>query len=390
MSAALTLDERDELAASARALLDRESSSSRVRTMIYTADGADPALTRQMAQLGWLGLLVPDSHGGAGAGIAEVVVVAEELGGHLTPGPFLASAVLATSALVLAGRDEQQARWLPGLAAGDATGTAALTGPSGRLECDLIDVTIRHDGAGLRLDGVAGFVPDAHLADILVIAARDDDRVRLVLVERGAVGLTVEPTPTIDRTRRLATVTLDGITIASDALLGGDAPGSGPPVPGAIDVIDALVDRALVVLAADAAGAARSVLALAVEYAKQRVQFGRPIGSFQAVKHTLANMFVRTEAALAAVEGAAEALDSDPATARRAVAVAASYARDAAVRVAGDAVQVHGGIGFTWEHDCHLYLKRTTLDAALLGDSATHRERLAALVLADAREAGRI
>ncbi len=317
MSAALTADERDELAASARALLDRESTSARVRELI-AGDGFDPALTRQMAQLGWLGLLVPEAHGGAGAGLAEVVVVAEELGGHLTPEPFLASAVLATSALVLAGDDEQRDRWVPPLMAADATGTAALTGPSGRLEHDLIDVVVRDDGGRVQLDGIAGFVPDAHLAQVFVVAARDGARVRLALVEGGAAGLTIEPAPTIDRTRRLATVRLERVAVEPSAFLGSDD---------SANVIDALVDRALVVLAADAVGAAKAALALSVEYAKQRVQFGRPIGSFQAVKHMLANMFLRAEAATAAVEGAAEALDADPTIASRSVAVAASYAR---------------------------------------------------------------
>ncbi len=380
MSAPLTTDERDELAATARAFLDRASSSARVRELIADDSGIEVALTAQMAQLGWLGLLVPEADGGAGAGLAEAVVVAEELGGHLTPGPFFSSAVLATSALVLAGDDRQRARWLPALMAADATGTAALTGPSGRLDHDLLDVAVGDDGGRVHLDGVAGFVPDAHLAQVFVVAARDGDHTRLVTVERGATGLTVEPAPTVDRTRRLATVRFERVAVAADAFLGGREDRA--------DTIDALVDRALVLLAADAVGAARAVLALSVEYAKERVQFGRTIGSFQAVKHMLANMFVRAEAASVAVEGAAEAVDADPASARRSVTVAASYARDAAVQVAGDAVQVHGGIGFTWEHDCHLYLKRTTLDAALLGDSAVHRERLAAIVLEDAREGG--
>jgi len=369
----MNLEERDELRASAKAMLDRSAPTARVRELLDDPAGFDPALWRDMGGLGWLGLLVPEIHGGAGAGLGEVVVIAAELGAHLTPGPFLASAVLATSALVMGASAEEQARWLGPLATGEAIGTVALSGPSGRLGDDALGVRSSDDGPSLRLDGTAGFVPDAHIADFVVVAATDGRARRLGLVETANAGVEVRPTPTIDHTRRLSQVNFDDVVVDATATIDGE-------------IYDQLVERAATVLAADGCGAAREILTRAVEYAKQREQFNRPIGSFQAVKHMLADMYVLSEAASVAVEGAAQALDMQSDAAPRVAAIAASYARDAAERVAGDAVQVHGGIGFTWEHDCHLFLKRTQLGAALCGDTATHRSRLAGLLLDAARD----
>jgi alkylation response protein AidB-like acyl-CoA dehydrogenase len=369
-----TSEERDELRRSAAATLDRRSPTAAARELLADPTGHDPDVWTEMAALGWLGLLVPERHGGAGAGLVEASIVSEELGRRVVACPFLGSAVLATSALVLGAEPAQQERWLPSLATGDAIGAAALTGATGRLDPSLPGVVLRRDGNRVHLDGTVAFVPDAHVADVLVIAARDaGGDTELAVVERSTPGLTVEPTPTIDGTRRLATLQLAGVTLDDTALIPGE-------------VIGPVIERGVVVLAADGVGAAREVLDRSVAYAKERVQFGRPIGSFQAVKHMLANMFVRTEAASVAVEGAADAIDCGAENASRLAEVAGSYARDAAVQVAGDAVQAHGGIGFTWEHDCHLFLKRTQLGAALLGDPSAHRERLAALMLAAAHE----
>jgi alkylation response protein AidB-like acyl-CoA dehydrogenase len=366
---ALSAEERNELRDSARALLGRESSSARVRALLDDPLGHDPVLWRQMAELGWVGLLVPERFGGMGAGFGEVAVIAGELGRHLTASPFLAGAVLATSVLVLAGSDEQRARWLPGFADGTHLGTVALTGPTGRPDPELVGVTETPAGERIRLDGMAAFVPDAPVADVVFVAALAGETVSFFEVARDSPGVSVEPMASIDHTRRLASVSLDGVVVEGTARLPGG------------DVSDALLDRAVTVLAADGVGGATRVLELSVEYAKQRVQFGRPIGSFQAIKHKLADMFVRTQSASVAVEAAADALDDDPDSARRLTAIAGSSARDAFVSVAGDAVQTHGGIGFTWEHDCHLFLKRAQLDAAWFGDTAAHRERLAAAVL---------
>jgi alkylation response protein AidB-like acyl-CoA dehydrogenase len=279
--------------------------------------------------------------------------------------PFLSSAVLCCTALSVGGDDAQQRRWLPALASGQARGAVALTGGSGRP--GFVDVQAVQDRDGVLLRGTAGFVLDGAEADLLVVAALPGPE--LFVVQGGQAGVEAAGLLRVDRTRRLASVVLRDVRVPDSARL----PRSG-------EALAATYDRGCVALAADALGAARRALDMAVGYARQREQFGRPIGSFQAIKHKLADMYLLVQGAALAVEGAAGALDAGR-DARRPVAVAASYAREAAVKVTGDAIQVHGGIGYTWEHDCHRLFKRAKLDEALLGDPSAHRERLAALVL---------
>jgi alkylation response protein AidB-like acyl-CoA dehydrogenase len=367
---------REALRAAARSLLARASSRERVRELLDDPLGFDPKLWEQMADLGWLGLLVPENDGGAGAGFGEVAVVLEELGRTLTPSPFTASAVLATSALVLAGNADQRSRWLAPLAAGDRIATVALTGPTGRYAADDVAVRASSEGGGWRLEGSAAFVPDAGVADVLVVRARTEDGEGLFLVDQDARGVTVEPTPTVDHTRRLATVRFSAVGVDETERIGPDD---------AAPIAAMLFDRAVIALALDAAGGAARILELTVEYVNQREQFGRPVGSFQAVKHKCADMLVWSQGATAAAEHAADVLDLDPDGSGEAAAVAGSYALDAFAHVAGDAMQAHGGIGFTWEHDCHLFLKRAKLDQQLFGDPAFHRDRLARLRLAGSR-----
>jgi len=369
------LDARDGLRDAARSLLGRESSSERVRALLDDPVGFDPKLWEQMADLGWLGLMVPETDGGEGAGFGEVAVVLQELGRQLTPSPFLASAVLATSALILGGDEAQRREWLPALAAGDRIATVGLTGRSGRYTADFVEVTATQTDDGWTLDGVTAFVPDAGVADLLVVRARSRQGELAVLVDPEGPNVRVEPTPTVDHTRRLATVHFDGVCVPGTAELG---------AIGAASIVRALLDRATIALALDAAGGAARILEFTVEYVKQREQFGRPVGSFQAVKHKCADMLVWSQGATAAAEHAADIVDSDPAAVEEVAALAGSYALDAFARVAGDAMQAHGGIGFTWEHDCHLFFKRAKLDQQLYGDPATHRDRLARMRIAGA------
>jgi alkylation response protein AidB-like acyl-CoA dehydrogenase len=363
----------DEFRASVREVL-KQASAARGPQPVWAPEAVDGFAAKQAASLGWTGLLVEERWGGAGAGMGEAVVVAAELGAHLTPVPFLSSAVLVATALSAGGSDEQRGRWLPALASGQIRGAAALTGPTGRTSAGLVDVQATEDDGGVRLRGASGFVLDGAGADLLVVAARrpgvpDPD---LFVAEGGSAGLEATELLSIDRTRQLASVVFRDVHVPASACL-----------PRSAEAIAAMSDRGSVVLAADALGAARRALDMAVGYARQREQFGRPIGSFQAIKHKLADMYVLVQGAALAVEGAAGALDAGQ-DARRLVAVAASYARDAAVRVTGDAIQVHGGIGYTWEHDCHRLFKRAKFDEAFLGDPSVHRERLAALVLDEA------
>jgi alkylation response protein AidB-like acyl-CoA dehydrogenase len=342
---------------------------------VWEAETPDPATVAQAAELGWTGLLVDERHGGAGAGMLEAVVVAEEVGAHLSPLPFLSSAVLAATALSVGSNAAQQDRWLRGLAAGSLRATVAVTGRSGRTALDLLDLRASEDGSEIVLTGDAGFVLDAADAQVLLVAARPavGSGPALFAVEAGTPGVEISEQLSVDRTRQISTVTFRDVRLAGSARL-----------PLAAEALTAVQQRGAVALAADAVGAARRALDMSVEYAKQREQFGRPIGSFQAIKHKLADMYLLVQGAALAVEGAARALDAGQ-DASRLVAVAGSYARDAATRVTGDAIQVHGGIGYTWEHDCHRLFKRAKFDELYMGDPATHREALARLVLASRR-----
>ncbi|HEY3258765.1 MAG TPA: acyl-CoA dehydrogenase family protein [Pseudonocardiaceae bacterium] len=354
---------RDEFRSSVRAALRKISGS---HAPVWQNEAVDASAVAQAASLGWTGLLVDDRLGGAGAGMLEAVIVAEELGAHLSPLPFLSNAVLAVTALSVGGSRAQQERWLPGIASGELRATVALTGPGGRPDLDLVDVRASEDRGSLLLSGEAGFVLDADGADLLIVGARSlGEPLELFAVENGSSGIEITELLGVDRTRRVSTVVFRDVRVDASARL----PFGGP-------ALDAVRQRASVALAADATGAARRALDMAVEYAKQRVQFGRPIGSFQAIKHKLADMYLLVQGAVLAVEGAARALD-EGLDASRLVAVAGSYAYDAATTVTGDAIQVHGGIGYTWEHDCHRLFKRTKFDELYLGDPATHRETLA-------------
>lgn len=366
-------EELNELRGELRRLLSHKCTSTRVREIAFTGDGMDASLWSDLAEFGCAGVLVPEEHGGIGAGMVTACAFAMELGAHLAPVPFLTSAVLVPAALTLGQAEPLARRWLPELAAGRRFGTVALTGPSGRATLSP-DVRATAEGDGLLLNGMAGFVPDAGIADLMIVAVRAENGPVVAAVELPAAGVSVEPLVIHDRTRRLSHVRFHDVRVDRGELLASGA--------AAAELLEALYLRAGAVRAADAAGGARRVHEMAVAYAKERRQFGRPIGSFQAVKHKLADMHVRVEGASAAAIGAAEALDTlPPAEARRRVALTTSFALEAYVSVAGDAIQVHGGIGYTWEHDCHLFFKRAQLDEALLGDAAWHREQAAAAIL---------
>jgi alkylation response protein AidB-like acyl-CoA dehydrogenase len=361
----LDRDDRRALRAAARDLLDRWSSSEAVRA---TEDGdrrIDPQAWRRIAEAGWTGLLVDEEHGGAGAGLSAAVEVLQESGAHTTPGPYLSTGVLFP-AVVGAAVTPVVADLLSRIAEGTAVGAVAVGIGGGRLRGDTWSVTAEAAGDGVRLTGRARLVLDAPVADVFAVFARGSDGLVLALVD--ATATRVEEFPSIDRSRLLGDVELDSVEVAADAVLArGDAAG---------ELLDRLVDVGTVAFAADGIGAASRAQDMSVEYAKQREQFGRPIGSFQAIKHKLADMYVIVAAGQAAVEKAAEAWDADAGAARIAVASVGTYCRKGASKVVGDALQTHGGIGFTWEHDCHLLLKRAKFAEAYLSDGWAQRERL--------------
>ncbi|CAM3552983.1 acyl-CoA dehydrogenase family protein [Tsukamurella ocularis] len=337
--------ELDDLAAAVRSVIDRRWSPAALRAAIDTPEGYDRGLWSVLCeQVGVAALAVPEEHDGVGAGVRALQVVAEELGRHLIPSPFLGSAVLATILLAETG----EAELLAGLASGERIAAVAFAGD------DFADrpVTVV-DG---RLSGTARLVLDGDLADDLLVVAGDE----LYLVDGAAAPR--RHTPSMDPTRRFAEVDLDG----APARRVGD---------GARAALDRALDVACAALTAEQAGAAAQALATTVEYAGNRVQFGRPIGSFQALKHRMADMFALVESARSAAIAAGEALDRGDAGAALAVATAKTYCSEAFSAVAAEMIQLHGGIGITWEHDAHLYFKRAHSSSQLFGDPAHHLAR---------------
>ncbi|MFI0407447.1 acyl-CoA dehydrogenase family protein [Actinomadura sp. 3N508] len=358
-------EEQRELRDALRRFFADRSPSGEVRRLMRTAQGYDPGMWALMAeQLGLQSLAVPEEHGGAGYGMRELAVVFEEMGRAVACAPFLA--VVTAAAALEAGDGGHDL--LAGIADGSVIATLAVAEEDGRW--DLGSVQTVFEGGVLR--GTKSFVVDGHVADLLLVAARDGDGVGLYAVAGDEGGVVREPLPTVDQTRKLARVAFDGALARR--------------VGGAEAVARAL-DVGAVALAAEQLGGAQKTLDMTVEYAKVRHQFGRPIGSFQAIKHRCADMFVLVESARSAVLNAAAAADERPEELPAAAALAKAYCSDAFFHTAGEAIQLHGGIGFTWEHDAHLYFKRAQGSRQLFGAPERHRERLAALAITGASAA---
>ena len=367
----LSNDERDELRSTARSLLARESSSERVRATIVEPAGFDRALWDTMTELGWTTIHVPADRGGAGSGYGDLAVVLHELGRSITPSPFLASAVLATGALLLADLGGVAGELLASLTSSASLGSVAFASTNGSYDVGHLTTTWRSDAGALRLNGAAGFVLDADVTDVLLVAARDEQgTVAAVAVDTTGPGMRVERAATVDETRRLFTVSFDDVSVAAERML------CEPGAPAAA-LFDRVLALGVIAAACDAAGVAEQALERASEYAKERVQFGKPIGSFQAVKHHCADMAIAVEASRAATRAAANALDGDRSDWSTTAAITSSYVGPACAHACALALLVHGGVGFTWEHDSHLFVKRVKLDECLFGTPAWHRRRLA-------------
>ncbi len=360
-------EEQDFLRETARRFLSDKAPSERVRELMDDEAGYDAALWAEMAAMGWHGMAIPEAFGGAGFTFLELSVLLEEMGRSLLPAPFLASVVLAANTLLAAGSDEQKKRVLPGIASGETIATLALTEPNGRWDADGVEATARQDGDGWVLEGTKSFVLDGHVADMLIVAARDADGLALFLVPAEASGLTVTPLETMDQTRRMAEVRLDGVAVGADDRL----------AVGGWDVLERVLEIAAVALALEQVGGAQAALEMAVAYAKERMQFGRPIGSFQAIKHKCADMLVATESAKSAAYYAAWAVSEGNDEVPIVSHLAKSYCSEAYFHTAAENIQIHGGIGFTWEHDAHLYFKRAKSSELLFGDPTHHRALLA-------------
>jgi alkylation response protein AidB-like acyl-CoA dehydrogenase len=359
-------DEQQAIRETAKSFLASRFKSERIREIAASEDGLDAAGWQEMAELGWAGLALPEEWGGQGLGIVELAVLFEELGYALAPSPLFSNTVVGLS-LAHCGSDAQRESHLKPLAAGDLRGTPALFDAGSTATPGAFSMEARADGEGIVLDGEKVLVMDAAGADFFLVATADGRR---HLVEKGSAGVTVGAEESIDPTRRLSSVRFDGVVVAPEATL----PGSGADY-------EWVFLRLCVALAAESTGIAQRSLDMAVEYAKDRQQFGRPIGAYQAVSHRCAQMLLETENSRSAVYGAAWAADAEPESLPLAASTAKAYASDAGWRVPNAAIQVHGGIGFTWEHDLHFFLKRGRSNAAAFGDARWHRERVAAAVL---------
>lgn len=354
---------REDLAGVARDFLRAESSSTRVRAVVASGTGVDRDLDAAMAGLGWFAIEIPEEYGGAGAGFADMCVLLEGLGATVAASSLISSAVLCAGALLAGGSSAQRERWLPTLATGATKGAAVFPIGSGD------DVRARVHADGWRLTGTAPYVLNAPHAELLIVVARADAGHIVAAVRADADGVAIARQATTDGTRCLGRIDFDDVAVAvADVLSVGSA---------AETLIDTLVNRASVAVAADSVGLAGRVLEMTTRYAVQREQFGRPIGSFQAVKHRAADMLVEIEAARGLVEHAAGAVAAAPSTAVQPASMAKEYAAAVATEVAGAGVQLHGGIGYTWEHDLHLFLKRASLNESLFGSGRWHRRRAA-------------
>jgi len=361
-------DEQQAIKSTAREFLAARYKSERIRELIETEHGFEQSDWEEMAELGWSGLALPEQWGGQGLGLVELAVLFEEMGYALAPSPLFSSTA-AGLALAANGTEQQRERWLPRLASGEARGTLALFDAGHPAVIGGFAMEARPDGDGIVLDGAKALVEDAAAADFMLVATSDTHR---HLVERDADGVTIEAEESIDPTRRLYTVRFDGVRVGAEATLEGTQKDYRP-----------ILWRGAVAVAAESTGVAQRAMEMAVAYAKEREQFGRPIGAYQAVSHRCAQMLLETENSRSAVYGAAWAADAEPDSLPLAASMAKAYASDAGWRVPDASIQAHGGIGFTWEHDLHFFLKRGRANASRFGDARWHRERVADLVLAE-------
>ncbi len=360
-------EEQEELRSTIRAFLEAKSSEESVREQMETDQGYDTDVWTQMAeQMGLQGLAIPEEYGGSGFSYVELGIVLEEMGRALLCAPFFSSVVLGANTLLQSGDDDAKSKYLPGIASGETIATLAVTEPNGKWDESGIEMEASGSGSDVTLTGTKSFVIDGHLANLLIVAAKSPAGTSLYAVDGDAAGVTRTQLSTMDQTRKQAKIEFADTPAT---LIGEEGKGW--------DTLSTVLDLVAVGLAAEQVGGAQMVLDMAVEYAKVRVQFGRPIGSFQAIKHKCADMLLEVESAKsAAYYGlwcAAEMNDELASTA----SLAKAYCSEAYFHAAAENIQIHGGIGFTWEHPAHLYFKRAKSSELLFGDPTYHREQLA-------------
>ena len=360
-------EEQEELRKTVRSFLESKSSEASVREQMETEAGYDQAVWSQMAeQMGLQGLHIPEEYGGSGFSYVELGIVLEEMGRSLLCAPFFSSVVLAANTLIHSGDEAAKAAHLPGIASGQTIATVAFTEPSGKWDEAGITMAAASSGDGFTLSGTKMFVLDGHSAGLIIVAARTAAGVSLFAVDGDAAGLTRTALATMDQTRKQARIEFDNTPAT---LIGADGDGW--------NILNKVLDLVAVGLAAEQVGGAQKVLEMAVEYAKVRVQFGRPIGSFQAIKHKCADMLLEVESAKSAAYygmWCASEMNDELASV---ASLAKAYCSEAYFHATAENIQIHGGIGFTWEHPAHLYFKRAKSSELLFGDPTYHRELLA-------------
>jgi alkylation response protein AidB-like acyl-CoA dehydrogenase len=371
-------EEQEMLRNTARKFLENECTSEFVRKRMAEDAGVTDEFWTKLAEQGWLGLIYDEEYGGSGLGIVDLTVLMEEMGRAVMPGPFFSTVLLGGLTIKEAGSAAQKKEWLSKIAAGKAKATLAWTEPNARWDAAGVTTTAKESGKGFVLNGVKLFVPDAHVADVLVVVARTregkspEDGVGLFLVPKDAKGLQIKLLPSMDQTRKICEVRLNDVSVGADAVLGDRHAGWAP--------LARVLERATVALCAEMCGGAQRVLDMTTDYAKIRIAFGKPIGSYQGVKHKAADMLVDVENSKSLTYYAAWAVDENVPEAALAASMAKAYASDAFRKVSGAGIQLHGGIGFTWEHDLHLYFKRAKSSEFTFGDATYHREKVAQLI----------
>ena len=355
-----------------RKFLAAECPPAEMRRIMETETAFDGALWRKMADQGWTGIIFPEEYGGFGMGTVEMAAALEEMGRALLPGPYL-STISAGALIDYAGDDAQKRQYLSAICRGDARATVALLEDSASWSPSAVSMQASPQGSGYVLNGRKLFVGSAAVADFIICAARVKNELALFVAPAGAAGLRIAQMPAMDATRKLYEVTIESLTVPAAGLLA-----QGQPAQNALDKAMAVATVALV---AEMVGGMQRLLEITVDYAKTRKQFGRPIGGYQAVQHQCADMLVFTESSRSAAYYAAYAVHEGLPEAAAAVSVAKAYASDAYREVGNRAIQVHGGMGFTWENECHLYYRRAKASEIALGDATYHRERLAKLVV---------
>jgi alkylation response protein AidB-like acyl-CoA dehydrogenase len=367
-------EEQELLRAEVRKFLDQNASLEEVRRICEDeSSGFARNLWDRMAELGWVGLTMPEEHGGVGMDFVTLIVVLEETGRSLFPSPLI-STVLAARAIEVLGDEEQQARWLPGLADGSRIGSFALLEVSDRYDARGVELRGGVGGGPTLLTGNKHFVPDAGNADLFVVAYREDagaEDISLAVIERTSEGVSTSDYISMDLTKRMGELSLCEVRIEDDVILGERG--------GAWPTIEKLIDTGAILVTAEAVGAAEAGIEITSDFARQRIQFDNPIGKYQSVKHPLAEMYVDTESFRSLVYYAAWCLDQDSDDLPLAASRAKAYASETLPRIGIDAVQLHGGVGFTWEYDIQLYLKRSKWMRPIYGDVDFHYDRLASL-----------